>query len=1176
MKLNVTKNGYKRKPKKVWEVNKALVRATVDVTPEEIRDKILLGHAFTPAELSLPVHYLNKDGKEVNLEITKEKWDTASLVPKDKIDDDDLEKEYKYKRDLTVSDAMYPFTIRIYIWEIGHKRLYRRNNRSWTSQQIFGLDIDNEDFEKDSNNKTIKENGKQKPFKSKDYLSPKEALERCKLYGIEPFFMYHTSSSEPDKWDKFRLLFKLEEPTKDYRVFKLIQTTLMNMFPECDKQCKDPARLFYGSYSPDNKKQIYFNENATIDIKILLNSYEAYLKTKAANFSRDLTNYYNNISVKFDNGQPAIFNSLTEAQQAYPDAEITNVIGKHIVFTRDVFEVQYGAAKITNANGKVKHVANNNLKFNNKGNKDFTTKNWMQMQKECQLYQDFVEGKVLKHDQLLGLYGNLLHIKNGAEQIETVMETYKEGYLNYGDGYKYTCYKQHMKKWKPYFQTCKIFCPYNMNGECKCIGRMIDKGLLPTGKIDILRQNFQYSTLNKEATFLENEVKAILNRPAKPEFDITVIKAPTGFGKTHCYINNVKHGDLIIAPTHKLALEIKQKLEALNKQVFYYDGKPELADEADRNEMNRLYAMGFPHEANKYYRRKADEYEIEFVKNFGNINLIPNYLKKRKVRLWVANSNKKNINNLITIATHARLQYLDINNYNNIIVDEDILNTLFQQGDIRIKDLVLVRDLFAAAIHNWGNNIITERAEYRYANVDRTNSRVARLKRFILKHDNKCLSIEEIIQTNKHLQGREHILQILHALEASAIKGKNKVYQDIYNKILIIEKQLKNTFEWKTDTITVKFTNLELDTIKNMLFKYNTKLEANLVNFFYYLNKKEMNYIYTKGKNEKEGTYSYIMAYDEIIKPNKKYIIFSATISKLIYETLYKDITIIETQRILNKGRIIQILQNTSRAKVNASIKVSELAKQQDLSPEAAWMWVESDLFQLKHKIQGRTIITFLTMKDKFKEFGLNVHPDIHFGNSSGYNDLSGEDIVVYGTPHMNAIKYLLIAKQLGFDVEDTTIKHRIVERNGYRFWFATFDSLELQEIQMNLIETELLQAIGRARVLREECEVLVFSDFPIPDAEIWMREKKKIKEGNDIITKDLLINTITGVETENVIDTMDDIEMDDASYVFIAPENTHQTHSSPVQNKTIADIFKNNRELKNISQIAEDFFGGQ
>ncbi len=84
--------------------------------------------------------------------------------------------------------------------------------------------------------------------------------------------------------------------------------------------------------------------------------------------------------------------------------------------------------------------------------------------------------------------------------------------------------------------------------------------------------------------------------------------------------------------------------------------------------------------------------------------------------------------------------------------------------------------------------------------------------------------------------------------------------------------------------------------------------------------------------------------------------------------------------------------------------------------------------------------------------------------------------MVVVGTPHRNNVEYLLLVKVLGIDFKtsDTTMGYKEIEYNGFKFMFNCHDNLELRRIQLGLIESDLIQAIGRARTLRTDAMVEV------------------------------------------------------------------------------------------------------
>lgn len=102
-----------------------------------------------------------------------------------------------------------------------------------------------------------------------------------------------------------------------------------------------------------------------------------------------------------------------------------------------------------------------------------------------------------------------------------------------------------------------------------------------------------------------------------------------------------------------------------------------------------------------------------------------------------------------------------------------------------------------------------------------------------------------------------------------------------------------------------------------------------------------------------------------------------------------------------------------------------------------------------------------------------------------GIDKIKGQDLVIIGTPHNNERVYKLIGRYLGFDVNNEAIHRRRIEYNGFSFNFTTYENPALRTIQLYYISSELEQAIGRARLLRESCTVFLFSNFPCSQAEL-------------------------------------------------------------------------------------------
>nr|WP_092067933.1 hypothetical protein [Dendrosporobacter quercicolus]NSL46850.1 hypothetical protein [Dendrosporobacter quercicolus DSM 1736]SDL66510.1 hypothetical protein SAMN04488502_101496 [Dendrosporobacter quercicolus] len=59
------------------------------------------------------------------------------------------------------------------------------------------------------------------------------------------------------------------------------------------------------------------------------------------------------------------------------------------------------------------------------------------------------------------------------------------------------------------------------------------------------------------------------------------------------------------------------------------------------------------------------------------------------------------------------------------------------------------------------------------------------------------------------------------------------------------------------------------------------------------------------------------------------------------------------------------------------------------------------------------------------------------------------------------------------------------VARNGYLFKMKTYKDEILRSFQLWMIESQLEQAVGRSRLLRHDCIVNLFSNYPLRQAKI-------------------------------------------------------------------------------------------
>ena len=207
--------------------------------------------------------------------------------------------------------------------------------------------------------------------------------------------------------------------------------------------------------------------------------------------------------------------------------------------------------------------------------------------------------------------------------------------------------------------------------------------------------------------------------------------------------------------------------------------------------------------------------------------------------------------------------------------------------------------------------------------------------------------------------------------------------------------------------------------------------------------------------------------------PKCKTIVLSATAVPEMYEMAVslKDPSRRVVKHIIgpvaNRGQVIQCCEMSfSKRSMNTEEKL------------------QSMLARIKPVVGDLPVLTFqkLTKID----CGLNTIKDAYFHNQLGLNNMSGQDLAVVGTPNLPSTVYLLVAAALGVNMEKALLemKYKEVKWNGYIFDFMAFDDPVLQRIQLSMIQSELIQAVGRARAIRhDDVMVLVFSNLPLPDA---------------------------------------------------------------------------------------------
>lgn len=348
---------------------------------------------------------------------------------------------------------------------------------------------------------------------------------------------------------------------------------------------------------------------------------------------------------------------------------------------------------------------------------------------------------------------------------------------------------------------------------------------------------------------------------------------------------------------------------------------------------------------------------------------------------------------------------------------------------------------------------------------------------------------------------KEYLVQMERALKAEktlfTTHQKLMYLPDNHNKTIIIDEDVFNTMfpidsvamaDWKSLEGIKFIDNDSQETINNLLkfvgqgkmdivyempnnsLKRNTKVYNKIVsnarintNILGFL---ECTHFIKSFTKEKVEIINFISKRD--LPLNKKIIIMSATLNEQMCKLAFGDRMVWHDIGDVDLiGKIIQYPQKSF----------------------SRWQVRKND--NLINMVQGiignMSTITFKALSDNFNTIAT-------YGATAGLDEFGGRDIAVVGTPHVNPMMYLLFAHALGLKLEsnETEMTYRKIKRNGFEYYFNTYDEEMLREIQLYLIESELLQAIGRARILRNDCTVIVFSNLPIHQSELKYLTKEE------------------------------------------------------------------------------------
>jgi hypothetical protein len=835
-----------------------------------------------------------------------------------------------------------------------NKPYITRSNECFTSSDILGLDFD-----------------------GKDNFNINDFLIRCNKYKIYPIIIYETFSSTK-QLQKFRSIFKLSDRIFDLKIKSLLQQMLMQIFPECDKTCKDSCRIFFGT-----NKKVSYNNNIDLNTSLLLNAFNDSLNN-TTNYKLYLNRFCEKTNIGVLNNSLFITNNNNEL----------NNINVNNITKYDNYNFVFNNVKVKNTK---KYKLSDTIKSTIK------LKNLNYDKLNCKLWNDFYSGKDwLYYQQLFGLISNLKNYINFSHKL-------KNGMLNRRKIDNVNCYDDNiinkyqnilidLQNRNIHEQKCNAFCPYY---KTKCKNNC--EYIINTENNKITN-NIKLNNLN-DYNKIKKEMLKSFDYIYKQDNGFYIIKAETGIGKTEFIANNLKNNMVIAFSTHRKKDEFIKYLNSLNlingKDFIIQIQKPSISKKY-KTIYNSLIAKGLINKASELYQYLANNYYYKM-----NNNLISNTLTDDELNMALYYKNCKDIfkTNLPILTVHHKVLTNNMNILKNnkfLIFDEDPISTcLFKDIKIKLEDIKYL-----------------------------------------------CYLLNENCLTNEY--------NILNNFIKLIEFEKNVISE--FNPYCLNNKKIKLNYEMVNEIIA------------------NNKFSHPIGELF-----KDDN---TNWKFYSTGQYVHIYKNNYNLLNWKKTLITSATSEKYIYPNCDK---FFDHSNIKHIGEINFININYSRQKLKELVI--------DNNNTYVNNFILSEEFKSISK--NKKCITYKSYQQLLKDVNADVVDNIYFGNANGYNELSGMDGLIVGTPNNNEHKYLCIAAGLGLNIKNTKKIYSYVNFNGLEYKMLTYEDTNLQKIQHDVIYNEIIQSVGRFRTINNSCEVLLIGNVPINNCNIFNSPQEYLEYKN-------------------------------------------------------------------------------
>ena len=415
------------------------------------------------------------------------------------------------------------------------------------------------------NNKRTNEDFKEEQLFALDFDSGikfSEIKSRLDFYHIPILFAYKTFSWRAEH-EKFRIVMGFSHKVTDLFTAQAVILILMEIFPECDKACKDPARMFFGG-----KGLLYLNgKDEQLSYEQLFLSLDEYMRNQYGqkHYTEHLKKFYQKYRI------------ATDKNGRIPVIAANEVSGRNVltISSESVHRQFYSNTSYNESIQKRRTVVKN---FD-----------WDTLYNCCELYRNFADGtEYYYYPELFHIALNMCGVDGGRKKFIEILnsEQNQEHYSYFERDWKSTLNDIIKHEYLP--KNCNT-CPYV--NDCNHSTNMISTANPSSHDVRIIEQKKYCSLEEAELSLKENFYSALNDRSSK----MKIILAQTGIGKTKLYIDMLKNTNeafLIVVPTHDLADEIYRR--AVNsgvENIISAPRQPILSDEIQKI-IDHYYEVG--------------------------------------------------------------------------------------------------------------------------------------------------------------------------------------------------------------------------------------------------------------------------------------------------------------------------------------------------------------------------------------------------------------------------------------------------------------------------------------------------------------------------------------------------------------------------------------------------------